>query len=226
MNQRQTGGLNPLTIPTVRLIDLGLDDQFGTAMAFAEALISSINVSGIRADVEYLRSTDAALVVHALTVPAQMIHVMGHGGTCQHGAPALSGHTQSGDRHLVIDLDHLADHLQAHHKGISATAVFADACSSAEHSFADALRETIEHPIVYIGATRSVDWHECTTFDAILYGSMLSTAGYDLDQLSWIHAAATRSVVAYSAAVAGPCPFAVTQLEPTPGAEAAFRSPS
>lgn len=194
-------------------------------MAFAEALISSINVSGIRADVEYLRSADASLVVHALTVPAQLIHIMGHGGTCQHGAPALSGRTESGERKLVIDLDHLAEHLQAHHKGISATALFADACSSAQHAFADALQETLERPIVYIGATRSVDWHECTTFDAILYGSMLSTKGYGTDQLSWIHEAATRSVAAYSSAVAGPCPFTVTELDPTPGADAAFHSP-
>jgi hypothetical protein len=210
-------------IPTVRLIDLGLDDRFGTAMSFAEALISSINVSGIRADVEYLRTADASLVVHALTVPAQLIHIMGHGGTCQHGAPALSGQSDSGDRAVVIDLDHLAKHLQAHHRGISATAVFADACCSAQHSFGDALRETLESPIVYIGATRDVDWHECTTFDAILYGSMLNKKGKDSDQLGWMYDAAMRSVEAYMAAVAGPCPFLVAQLSPSRRAQEAFR---
>lgn len=214
-----------MTIPIVRLIDLGLDDKFGTAMSFAEALVSSINVSGIRADVEYLRSVDASLVVHAMTVPAQLIHIMGHGGTCQHGAPALSGRTESGDRGVVIDLEHLASHLQSHHKGISATALFADACGSAQASFVDALRETLESPIVYIGATRAVDWHECTTFDAILYGSMLSAKGKDTDLLSWMYDAAVRSVEAYRSAVAGPCPFVVTQLNPSRRAQDAFHEP-
>lgn len=68
-----------MKLPIIRLIDLGYDDGFGKSMTFAQSLIESINVSGARADVEYVRTTDMALVAHALTVPARLIHIMGHG---------------------------------------------------------------------------------------------------------------------------------------------------
>ncbi len=209
--------------PVIRLIDLGLADDFGRSMGFAQSLLGSINVSGIRSDVEYLRTSDPNLVAHALTVPARLIHIMSHGETSwEDGSPGFSGTTESGDRGVFLGLDDLASYLQGRGEGIEATALFADACDSAQAKFTNALRASLERPLVYIGATRRVDWHECTTFGSIFYGSMLRAKGRGTDGYDWMLDAAQRSVRAYVEAVHGRCPFKVVELKPSRAAAGAF----
>lgn len=209
--------------PVIRLIDLGLDDSFGRSMTFAQSLLGSINVSGIRSDVEYLRTSDASLIAHALTIPARLIHIMSHGGTCDHGDPGFGGTNDTGEKSVFLGLHDLASYLQIAGEGIEATALFADACDSGQQKFTSALRGSIESPIVYIGATRRVDWHECSTFDSILYGSMLRAKGKGTEAHDWTLDAAVRSVSAYATAVDGPCPFKAVELTPDREARRAFQ---
>jgi hypothetical protein len=221
-----------MRIPVIRLIDLGFDQDFGKSMSFAQSLLTSMNVAATwtddresprpLTDIEYMRSSDWALVAHALTVPARLVHIMGHGGVCVHGAPGFGGADETGEHGLWMDLDELSGYLQERGEGIEATAVFADACGSAQGKFLRALRDSLEREIVYIGATRKVDWRECTTFDSILYGSMLRARGRGVDAVDWMYDAAERSIRGYEEAAAGACPFKVVVLDPSRSAENAF----
>ncbi|MDA8039852.1 MAG: hypothetical protein M0Z69_11985 [Actinomycetota bacterium] len=208
--------------PVIRLVDLGLDDGFARSMGFTQSLLASINVSGIRSEVEYLRTSDPMLVAHALTVPARLIHIMCHGGYCDHGEPGFGGTNATGEHAVWLSLHDLADYLQRDGRGIQATAVFADACDSAQHRFTDALRGAVTTRITYIGASRQVDWHECSTFDSILYGSMLRAKGKGTEAHEWMFDAAIRSVNAYEEAVDGTCPFRVVEVVPNRQAFRAF----
>lgn len=212
-----------MKVPIIRLIDLGYDEGFGKSMGFAQSLIESINVSGTRADVEYLRTVDMSLVTHALTVPARLIHIMAHGikdpSTLAFGGANSQGYA---DPDRMLYLDDLAEYLQDAGEGIEATAVFADCCDSAQQRFVRALRNSLEDDIVYIGAPRRVDWHECTTFDSILYGSLLRKRGVGWDARDWVRNAACFSIKAYEDAVQGKCPFKVQELSPSRSALKAF----
>ena len=210
--------------PVIRLIDLGYDDGFGKAMTFAQSLLSSINVSGPRADIEYIRTSDWKLVARAFAVPARLIHVMSHGYTTDDNEPAFGAVDEDGDidSARAIRLREIAAYLQRGGEGIEANGVFADCCGSAQERFKAALRDSLETEIVYIGASRSVDWHECTTFASILYGSLLRAKGRGFDALDWVYTSAEMSVDAYSVAVDGRCPFKVTTLAPSRSAKKAF----
>jgi hypothetical protein len=129
---RQSVKLSTMRLPVVGLIDLGFDDDFGKAMTFAQSLLSSINVSGHRAEVEYIRTTDLPLVARSLTVPVRMIHVMSHGLTTVDDGAGFGCVTDEGDVATLLSLSDLAGFLQAHGEGIEATAVFADSCGSAQ----------------------------------------------------------------------------------------------
>lgn len=209
--------------PIIRLVDLGFDDGFGKAMSFARSMLESINVSGQRADIEYIRTSDLGLVARSLTVPARMIHIMAH-GIADLDTPAFGATDAEGDvdPNRTLGLDTLAAYLQSYGEGIEATAVFADCCGSAQAKFTKALRDSLETDIVYIGATRSVDWHECTMFDSILYGSLLRKKGAGWDAADWVWNAAQMSIGAYEEAVDGPCPFKVVELSPSRVARVAF----
>ena len=202
---------------------LGAHDKFGRSMTFAQSLLGSINVSGIRSDVVYLRTSDPSLIARSPTIPARLIHIMSHGGTCDHGDPGFGGTNDTGERSVFLGLHDLASYLQIAGEGIEATALFADACDSGQQKFTTALRGSIESPLVYIGATRRVDWHECSTFDSILYGSMLRAKGKGTDAHDWMLDSARRSVDAYTTAVDGPCAFKVIELTPDRGARRAFQ---
>jgi hypothetical protein len=213
--------------PVIRLIDLGYDDKFGKSMSFAETLLGSINVSGLRAEVEFIRTQDMPIVARSLAVPARLIHIMGH-GISDPDDPAFGSGGEDEDGNEVegpsLSLRYLADYLQSEGEGIEATAVFADCCGSAQQRFKTALRDSLETEVVYIGATRMVDWHECTTFGSILYGSLLRRKGKGFEVQKWVLDSANMSIEAYSKAVDGSCPFKATVLKPSRSAQLAFRN--
>src|SRR3546814_7152753 len=68
----------------VRLVDLGFDRDFDTSMAFAQSLIQSLVARASDnplAEVEFIRTRDFWTVAAALQNPADIIHVIAHGGS-------------------------------------------------------------------------------------------------------------------------------------------------
>ncbi len=142
-------------------------------------------------------------------------------GMYSEAEPGFVGITPDGVTNF-LGLDALSGYLQDEGEGIEASAIFADCCGSAQERFRAALRDSLKHRVVFIGATRQVDWHECTTFASIFYGSVLRARGKGVSPQAWVLDSAERSIEAYKTAVDGACPFAVRELAPTRRAKAAF----
>jgi len=205
--------------PVIRLLDLGLSDDFLKSMTFAQSLLSSLTVGGTQEDVEYMHIRNLFLSARAMTLPARLIHVMGHGATNTSGQAGF----ESDDSHYFFGLADLATYLREQGQGVEADGVFADACGSAQEAFTSALEDCLEGECTYIGATREIDWRESTTFASILYGSLLSWTGPGTTGPTWVATCASRAIKAYEAAVDGPCPFSTKILRPSKKARAAFR---
>jgi hypothetical protein len=205
--------------PVIRLLDLGLSDDFLKSMTFAQSLLSSLTVGGTREDVEYMHIRNLFLAARAMTLPARLIHVMAHGATNTSGQAGF----QSDDGHYFFGLEDLAAYLRKEGEGIEADGLFADACDTADDAFTEALRDCLEGECTYVGATRTIDWRESTTFASILYGSLLSRTGPGATGPDWVKSCADRAIKAYEDAVGGPCPFTTTLLRPSRAASAAFR---
>lgn len=205
--------------PVIRLLDLGLSDDFLKSMTFAQSLISSLTVGGIHEDVEYMHIRNLFLAARAMTLPARLIHVMAHGTTSKSGQAGF----ESDDHHYFFGLEDLASYLREQGEGIEADGVFADACGTAEEAFLHGIRDSLEGECTYIGATRTIDWRESTTFASILYGSLLSWSGPGTSGPTWVATCAGRAIRAYEEAVGGPCPFKATVLRPSHEATKAFR---
>ncbi len=205
--------------PVIRLLDLGLSDDFLKSMTFAQSLLSSLTVGGTHEDVEYMHIRNLFLAARAMTLPARLIHVMAHGVTTTSGQAGF----ESDDKHFFFGLEDLALYLREQGHGIEADGVFADACGTAQVAFIDGIQDCLETDCTYIGATREIDWRESTTFASILYGSLLSWTGAGTTGPKWVETCAGRAIRAYSEAVGGPCPFKATVLHPSKKAANAFR---
>ncbi|HVT64465.1 MAG TPA: hypothetical protein VHD81_04885 [Mycobacteriales bacterium] len=205
--------------PVIRLLDLGLSDDFLKSMTFAQSLLSSLTVGSAPEDVEYMHVRNLFLAARAMTLPARLIHVMAHGTTSKSGQAGF----ESDDHHYFFGLEDLATYLREQGEGIEADGIFADACGTADEAFIEGIRDALEGECTYIGATRTIDWRESTTFASILYGSLLSWTGPGTSGPDWVETCAGRAIRAYAEAVGGPCPFTTTVLRPSHQASGAFR---
>ena len=207
----------------VRLVDLGLERDFGTMLAFAESLIQSLGTRAGNspvAEVEFIRTRDPETVKAALQSPAQVLHITAHGDN----GPDYLGFW-SDDERTSFHLSDLAEKFAEDGEGIEAATVFADCCDSAQGRFVRAIRDCIEGPTVYIGARRSVNWHESTTFASAFYAAYFRDRGRGLTGTQRGVRAAERAKTGYEAIVAGPCPFVATELSPSRRAERSFGAP-
>lgn len=202
----------------IRLVDLGLSDDFLKSMTFAQSLLTSLNVGQERADVEYIHVGNLNLAARAMTVPARLIHVMAH-GVNEYGQAGF----ESDDDKLFFGIGDLATYLQDKGEGIEADGILGDACGTAHERFLKTLPDCLERECTYIGTTRDIDWREATTFASILYGALLSGTGRGKTGPEWVKVCADRSIKAYELAVDGPCPYKTTQLQPSERAREAFK---
>ena len=201
----------------VRLIDLGLDRDFDTSMAFAQSLIQSLVTRAADksvCEVEFIRTRDFYTVAAALQHPAHVIHLIAHGDNSPDDVGFWSDDERSG-----VALTDLAEQFVADGEGIEASVIYADCCNSTRGRFVRAIRDCIELPVTYIGARRTVSWHESTTFAAAFYGAYFRDRGRGINLAERGMRAATRAVTGYEAIVAGPCPFQVATLDPSPRAQ-------
>lgn len=67
---------------------------------------------------------------------------------------------------------------------------------------------------MYIGATRSVDWHEATLFSALFYSAYLKRKGRGLDRLVRGEAAAVNAIGDYRVVTGSVCPFKCSACSP------------
>ena len=197
----------------VRLIDLGHQSDFALAMSFAENIIQSLTArpaGSPPAEVEFIRTRDLATVKAALQSRAHILHITAHGHTEIGEIGFLSEDDES-----RINLNELAEQFYKDGEGIEAGVIFADACDTGQGRFIRAIRDCVEEPVIYIGARRSVDWHETTTFASAFYASYFKDRGMGLSLQDRGWAAADRAFDAYELMVAGNCPFTVQELEPS-----------
>lgn len=197
----------------IRLVDLGFDRDFDSSRAFAQSLIQSlVTRAGDNpvAEVEFIRTRDFLTVKTALQSPAAVIHLVAH-----NLAKLDDVGFWSDDEETAVSIIDLADDFAEDGHGIEAGVVFADACATAQGRFVRAIRDCIEGPITYIGATRAVDWRESTTFASAFYGAFFRDRGKGLTSAQRGYTAAQRASKGYEAIVAGRCPFKVVELEPS-----------
>lgn len=207
----------------VRILDIGVADNFDAAGSFARSVIDSLTWHRYRdqdnswvpwesppAEVEFIRSRSWGVLANALASPATVLHLLAHG----HTAPEQIGFW-SDDGSSGIKLGDLADALDDAGESIQASVIYADCCSTATGRFVRAIRDCIGADTVYIGASRSVDWQECTLFGSLFYGSYFKDKGKGLDPVQRGSAAAARAIDGYQAAVAGACPFKASVLRPS-----------
>lgn len=204
----------------VRLIDLGFDGAFDTSMSFAQSLIQSIGArtnGNPIAEIEFIRTRDPVTVRTALQADATVVHIMAHGTTDPDGLGFWSEDEETG-----LTLTELAEAFADDGVGIGADVVYADCCSTAQGRFVRAIRDCIATPIAYIGARRTVDWHEATTFASAFYGSLFKDRGKGLTPVERGVRAAERAIRGYEDIVDGPCPFVVKELTPSRRAQKAL----
>lgn len=197
----------------VRLIDLGFDSSFDASMSFAQSLIQA---TGTRtngnpiAEIEFVRTRDPVTVRSSLQASATVVHLMAHGETDPDHLGFWSDDNETG-----LTLTELAEEFAADGAGIAASVLFADCCSTAQGRFVRAVRDCIGGPVAYIGARRTVTWHESTTFASAFYGSFFKDRGKGLTPVERGMRAARRAVEGYEAIVEGPCPFVEKELAPS-----------
>lgn len=205
----------------VRLVDLGVHEDFTTAMSFAQSTIQSLVARRAPerpyAEVEFIRTRDWDTVVQALQSEAAVVHIVGHGSNA---ADSLG--FWSDDEHSTWSLVDIAKHLQETQYPIDTGVLFADCCDTGKQRFAAVVRDCIAHDTLYIGATKSVNWHESTAFAAAFYASYFKDKGRGLDPVARGVAAADRAINGYAATVGGRCPFTAGVLRPSRRARKAF----
>ncbi len=205
----------------VRLIDIGIDDDFDVSMSFAQSMIRALGTnnggSTPIAEVEFIRTREVSTTMSALQAPASVIHVMAHGET----DPDHLGFW-SHDEATNVSLTDVAERFHEEGEGIEAALVFADCCSSAQGRFVKAIRDCIETPLVYIGASRSIGWHESTTFASAFYGAYFRNRGRGVSALQRGLTAAQQAIEGYRLIVDGPCPFKALELQPSRAARSSL----
>jgi hypothetical protein len=198
---------------TIRLIDLGMHEDFGLAMSFAQNMIQSLVARSngtAPAEIEFIRTRDPLTVKTALQHRAHVIHITAHGDT----DPDHLGFW-SDDERTGLTLTDLAERFATDGEGVEAAVLFADCCRSATGRWVRAVRDCIEQETVYIGARRDVSWHESTTFASAFYGAFFKDKGFGMTAVERGLSAGERAVKGYEAIVAGECPFKVEVLQPS-----------
>lgn len=194
----------------VRLIDLGLDDDFATSMGFAQSTIRSLTVTSPdslpAADVEYLRTRDWWTVTTALQAQAEIIHVLAHGSNAEDEVGFWGADSED------FSLADMAEQFHADDWYINCAVLFADCCTSAQSRFIKGITQCLQQETLYIGATRQVNWHEGTTFASAFYASYFKDKGKGVDPVTRAEQAAQRAVDGYEAIVGGPCPYRARRL--------------
>lgn len=204
----------------VRLVDLGFEGDFAVSMSFAQSLIQSLTARGSKnpaAEIEFIRTRDVETVAQALQHPAGVIHIMAHGSNSEGAIGFVSDDENSG-----VGLNRLAEIFIEDGTGINAGTIFADACDSGRERFATAMRDLIQEVTTYIGASRSVSWHESTTFAAAFYGAYFRDWGKGRTPSERGLEAGQRAIAAYVDLVAGKCPFTVRTLKPSSAARKSY----
>ncbi len=198
----------------VRLVDLGLDQDFAQSMTFAQGVIGSLTVDWAdhpAAEVDYVRTRNWWVVAEALQAPADVLHIMGHGDNTPEEVSFSSD-----DGASVFRLDDMASHFASQDGGgIQASAVIADACSSSTGAFKRAVRDCLPGPLTYIGTKRAVGWHEATTWAAGFYAAYFRTKGRGVTPENRALDAARRADRSYLATVDRPSPFTAGRLVPS-----------
>jgi hypothetical protein len=203
----------------VNLLDIGLDQSFDASMAFVQSTLQSINAGWTDPIVyiDFVRSRDPDTVLAAFTAPCDVLHVMAHG---DHGeTPAFT----SSDAKTAIALDQLGDYVAERGHGINASTVIADGCKTGIGIWQKALRDCLHGPIVYIGTSALVGWHESTVFCSAFYGALFRNKGKGLTPADQSLDAAGRAIEAYTAITDRTCPYKVMVLDPSRRARDSIR---
>jgi hypothetical protein len=162
----------------VRLVDLGLEADFGISMSFAQSMIRSLTARRDIpiAEIEFTRTRDSRTVTSALQQRAHIVHVMAHGSS----DPDDLGFWSSDDT-TSLTLTDLAERFRADEEGIETSVLLADCCGRSTERWVRAIRDCIEAPTAYIGSTRSVTWHESAAYASSFYAAYFKDRGRGVD---------------------------------------------
>ncbi len=198
----------------VRLVDVGLNDNFDASMSFVQATLRNINAGADSpiVEVEFVRTRDPMTVTMAFTAPAAVLHVMAHGDI--DGLPTF----WSDDFRTSYSLRQLASDVVPPARGMQTSTIFADGCRTATAVWRNAFSDCLQRPVTYIGTTAGVGWHEGTVFGAMFYGVLFRNKGTGVHPADAALQAATAAADAYSDLLGKKCPYKAVTLEPSPWA--------
>ncbi len=195
----------------ISLLDIGLDQGFDASMTFAQATVQNINAGHDEpiADIDFVRSSDPHVVMTAFTATCDVLHVMAHGDASEE--PVFS----SSDGSLEIGLGDLGAWCAERKYGIGAGAIIADGCRTGTGVWQRAVRDCLQGPVVYIGTSSIIGWHESTVFCSAFYGSLFRRKGRGQTPQQQATDAADRANKAYAVLTGKSSPFKVSVLRPS-----------
>jgi hypothetical protein len=195
----------------ISLLDIGLDQGFDTSMGFVQSVIQNINAGYDEpiADVDFVRSRDPRVVQSAFTASCDVLHVMAHGDS--ETDPTFV----SSDGKLEVSLADLGERCADTGLGLGASAVIADGCRTGTGVWQGAVRDCLRGPVVYVGTSAMIGWHESTVYCSAFYGSLFRSKGKGSTLGEQAADAAGRAARAYEILTGRKCPYRVIELHPS-----------
>lgn len=204
----------------VRIIDVGGHRSFAASASFAESLIDALQApepENPRAEIEFVRTLDWETVVYALTAPATIVRLMGHGSNLEDEV----GLYAEGDLQQW-SLHDMAEHCWTQGTPIDAGVVVADACDTGRARFRRGVRDLLHNDTGYIGTSRQVDWFDGTAYMSAFYTAFFRTRGKGQTIVDRGADAARRASEAYEATLGRKSPYGWSALTPSRDAVSAW----
>ncbi len=204
---------------TVTLLDLGMDPAFDTSTNLVRETLLNLTIDGRHFDVVTVRSRDVETVRAVLTSVGDVLHVMAHGYWSSESGPEL--YSESDDR--LASMREIAESFLKGAAGIRASIVIVEACTTATKPWSDAIRDSISHPVTYVGSSRQIGWYDSAVFMPAFYGALGSRRGRGRTVAEQGLEAVAAARDAYERVSGRTCPFKAKALKPSRAALASIR---
>ncbi len=204
---------------TVTLLDLGIDPAFDTATNLLRDTILSMNVDGHTFDVVTVRSRDSQTIWNVLNSVGDVLHILAHGFTSPTTGPELYSESEE----LMVSLSDLSKAFLDGDLGINAEIVIVDACSTSSDAWRSPIRDSITHPVTYVGTRRQIGWYESAVFFPAFYGALGRRRGKGTTVAEQGLRAVASAQLAYEQISEETCPYRAKTIEPSQAAKASIK---
>jgi len=195
----------------VVILNIGGELAFERSKLAAQWLLSSFEVNTGSLRKEIFSTQDLNEATATALIPTTLLHVMGHG----HGRGGIGDARASS----MFWIRNLIPYCEEYDWLPEVDVLLLDACNTFSASWKTALAELLPPKkwLLFIGTTRSIDWHEATTFTSAFYSAaMLPEFPRDRDPVTraqTLELAYDRASLAHLAIFGRPAPFKAEWIE-------------